>query len=101
MDFEKVSNSHIRFFPGPNLIRNNEIPLKVKVSIEEPVLLGSKSNVLNYGSDGFLNSNITNSNTSIINKFRDHIEFEIRDPEFELNISDLDVSRTVEFSVEY
>lgn len=101
MDFEKVSNSHIRFFPGPNLIRNNEIPLKVKVSIEEPVLLGSKSNVLNYGSDGFLNSNITNSNTSIINKFRDHIEFEIRDPEFELNISDLDVSRTVQFSVEY
>ena len=101
MDFEKVSNSHIRFFPGPNLIRDNEIPLQVKVSIEEPVLLGSKSNVLNYGSDGFLNSNITNSNTSIINKFRDHIEFEITDPEFELNISDLDVSRTVQFSVEY
>ena len=101
MDFEKVSNSHIRFFPGPNLIRDNEIPLQVKISIEEPVLLGSKSNVLNYGSDGFLNSNITNSNTSIINKLREYIEFEITDPEFELNISDLDVSRTVQFSVEY
>ena len=75
--------------------------MQVKVSIEEPALLGGKSNILNYGSDGFLNSKIINSNTSIKTKLRDHIEFEIIDPDFELNISDLDVSRTVQFSVEY
>ena len=68
MDFEKISNSQIRFFPGPNLIRDNEIPLQVKVSIEEPAFLGGKSNILSYGKDGFWHSNIINYHTSIKTK---------------------------------
>ena len=101
MDFEKISNSQIRFFPGPNVIRVDEIPMIVKISIEEPALLNTKSNILNYGNDGFLNTTIKTSNVNIKNKYRDIIEFEITDPNFELNISNLDISRTVQFPVEY
>ncbi|MBR51842.1 MAG: hypothetical protein CMD58_04940 [Gammaproteobacteria bacterium] len=101
MDMKEITKSHIKFYPGSNPIGVNEIPLTVKISIEEPALLGSKSNILNYGCDGFKNSNITSSNINIINKSRDHIEFEITDPDFELNISNLDVSRGVNFPVEY
>ena len=75
--------------------------MTVTVSIEEPALLNTKSNILNYGNDGFLNSTINSSNVNIKNKYRDKIEFEITDPNFELNISNIDISRTVEFPVEY
>lgn len=101
MDFEKISNTQIRLFQGPNIIRTDEIPMNVTVSINEPALLSTKSNILNYGNDGFLNSTINSSNVNIKNKYRDKIEFEITDPNFELNISNIDISRTVEFPVEY
>ena len=101
MDFEKISNTQIRLFQGPNIIRADEIPMNVTVSINEPALLSTKSNILNYGNDGFLNSTINSSNVNIKNKYRDKIEFEITDPNFELNISNIDISRTVEFPVEY
>ena len=99
--FEKVSNSEIRLSPGPNAIRSNEIPMLVNISILEPALLGGQSNILNYGADGFSNTSIKNTNITIKDQSRDKIEFEITDPDFELNISNLDITRTVQFPVEY
>ena len=102
IDYKKISNSEIRLLTGEKSIDTSELPLLVKVSIEEMVDLGTKNNILNYNDNGFLNiSIIKNLNINILNQHRERLEFEISDLDFELHISGLDVSRTIQLSVEY
>ena len=96
-----MSNSEIKLKPGPNKIRNNQLPLLAKIKANDYALL-SGLNVLNLADDGFANiKEVRNLNSNIKMKNRESFEFEITDENFELHIKDMEISRAAKISLEY
>ena len=101
IEIETLSNCEIKLKPGPNKIRNNQLPLLVKIKANDYALL-SGLNVLNLVDDGFANiKEVRNLNSNIKTKNRESFEFEITDENFELHIKDIEISRTAKISWEY
>ena len=96
------AKDEITFKPGPNKLRQSQLPLSVKVKLNDLTLLSSKLNILNLVDDGFSFINVVNKlNSDIQNNGRDFLEFEVTDEDFELHIKDIAVSRTAKISLEY
>lgn len=101
IEISEPKKNELIFKPGPNKIRQNQLPLLAKVKANDYALL-SGLNVLNLTDDGFSNIKEANKlNSNIQNKTRDSFEFEITDENFELHIKDVVISRTAKISLEY
>ena len=101
IEISAPKKNELIFKPGPNKIRQNQLPLLAKVKANDYALL-SGLNVLNLTDDGFSNIKEANKlNSNIQNKTRDSFEFEITDENFELHIKDVVISRTAKISLEY
>lgn len=101
IEISEPKKNELIFKPGPNKIRQNQLPLLAKVKANDYALL-SGLNVLNLTDDGFSNIKEANKlNSNIQNKTRDSFEFEITDENFELHIRDVLISRTAKISLEY